>query len=38
MNHDDQKTFTFINDEKLCAIIESAERHIALSAFCASSL
>ena len=26
------KTFTFINDEKLCAIIESARRHLIYAA------
>lgn len=32
MNHSNLQTFTFINDEKLCAIIESAEKHIIYAA------
>lgn len=32
MNHNNLKIFTFINDEKLCAIIESAQEHIVYAA------
>ena len=32
MNNNQPKTFTFINDEKLCEIIESAQKHIIYAA------